>query len=303
MAYAAGMNETVSSPPGWLKKRIVSGSAYHRMHTMIRSRGLHTVCREACCPNQGECYSSGTATFMILGDRCTRNCRFCAVVNGAPSPVDAQEARAVAEAIASMQLRYAVLTSVTRDDLADGGSSYFAASIESIRELCKETVVEVLVPDFQGSEAAIHRVADAAPEVFNHNIETVPRLYKRVRPEADYVRSLELLRTVKRRNPAIFVKSGLMVGLGESSAEIDATLSDLLEAGCDILTIGQYLAPSAAHYPVKRYVAPEEYAAFAKTAREKGFAAVVAGSFVRSSYRARDMYLQAINGLKRLQRN
>jgi len=250
---------------------------------------LHTVCQGAKCPNMPECFGRGTATFLILGNVCTRDCRFCAVPEGAPMPPDEDEPRNVAEAVAALNLRHAVVTSVTRDDLADGGSAHFAKTIREIRARCAASI-EVLTPDFKGNEEDIARVADALPDVFNHNVETVPRLYGAVRPQADYRRSLELLRFVKNRRPEIVTKSGLMVGLSETGEEVVETLKDLRGVGCDFVTIGQYLRPSKAHLPITRFVPPEEFEKLAETARSRGFGGVASAPFVRSSYHAGEMY-------------
>lgn len=250
---------------------------------------LHTVCQGAKCPNMAECFGRGTATFMILGNVCTRNCRFCAVPGGEPLPLDEDEPRNVAEAVAALNLRHAVVTSVTRDDLPNGGSGHFARTIREIRARCGASV-EVLTPDFKGNEEDIARVADALPDVFNHNIETVPRLYPAVRPQADYSRSLEVLRFVKNRRPEIVTKSGLMVGLGETGEEVVEALKDLRGTGCDFVTIGQYLRPSKAHLPIARFVTPEEFDGLAETARTLGFGGVASAPFARSSYHAGEMY-------------
>jgi lipoic acid synthetase len=283
--------------PDWLKKKISSGSDYLQMTHMIGGRRLNTVCKEACCPNQGECYGSGTATFMILGDTCTRNCRFCAVRHGRPVAAEDGEAVRVAETICDMGLEYAVITSVTRDDLEDGGASVFASVIQEVRWRKPELKIEVLIPDFGGDERSIMEVIDAGPDVLNHNIETVPRLYDAVRPQAKYIQSLDILTLAKTARPELMTKSGLMLGLGEKIFEIDQTLCDLYTAGCDILTIGQYLAPSRKHYPVKRYVSPKEFAEWQTKAYSMGFRAVVAGPFVRSSYKALDTYREALKFL------
>ncbi len=260
------------------------------MDRLIDGNGLHTVCHSAQCPNSGECFSRQTATFLILGNTCTRKCTFCAVTKGTPSAVDPKEPRHVREAATALDLKYVVVTSVTRDDLADGGSSHFHSVV---RELHKGAIAaEVLVPDFKGSAAAIGMVMDSAPEVLNHNIETVPRLYHEVRPGADYARSLELLEMAKRMRPDAVTKSGLMLGLGETEDEVTATMRDLREAGCDLLTIGQYLQPSPAHHSVARFVRPEEFEAYARMAKEMGFAAVASAPLVRSSFHASEMYAQ-----------
>ena len=279
--------------PKWLRRSLPSGPQYEQLRRLLRDHSLTTVCQEAKCPNQFECYGQGTATFMILGERCTRNCRFCAVQPVPLGPPDPEEPQRVAEAVALLGLRYAVVTSVTRDDLDDGGASLFAATIEAIRGRSPATLVEVLIPDLQGDEAALATVLAALPDVLNHNIETVPRLYPRVRPQADYRRSLALLRRVKESHPQIPTKSGMMLGLGESEAELRCAWQDLVDARCDILTMGQYLQPSHEHLAVERFVPPEEFADLAATAGRLGFAGVAAGPFVRSSYQAEALFRQA----------
>lgn len=260
---------------------------------MLANTGLHTVCQEAHCPNQWECFSSRTAAFLIMGPHCTRNCRFCAVEPGTPGPPDPEEPARVAEAATALGLRYAVVTSVTRDDLADGGASCFAAAIRAIRDKLPAALVEVLIPDFRGNPQALGIVLAAGPDVINHNIETVARLYGSVRPGASYERSLGLLAEAKRLAPSIPVKSGLMLGLGESSPEVRSTLQDLVDTGCSMLTLGQYLQPSPLHLPVVRYVSPEEFDNWKRVALEIGFSQVASGPFVRSSYRAENLF--AIN--------
>ena len=291
------MSSCTHSPAGgkpkWLRRSLPSGPQYEQLRRLLKNHTLHTVCQEAKCPNQFECYGQGTATFMILGERCTRNCRFCAVQHVPTGPPDPEEPQRVAEAVALLGLRYAVVTSVTRDDLGDGGASLFAATIAAIKKSSPATLVEVLIPDFQGDEAALETVLAAAPDVLNHNIETVPRLYPRVRPQADYRRSLALLARAKQSFPEIPTKSGMMLGLGESVEELRATLDDLVAAGCDILTMGQYLQPSLEHLPVECFVPPEEFAAMAAEAEALGFAGVAAGPFVRSSYQAESLYRRA----------
>ncbi len=268
------------------------------MRGLLAELGLNTVCGGAHCPNQGECYAAGTATFMILGDVCTRHCRFCAVPGtDRPEPPDADEPDKVAQAARRMGLRYVVVTSVTRDDLPDGGADHFARTIRAIRRELPDARVEVLTPDFQGDEASLRTVLDARPDVFNHNVETVPRLYDTVRPQADYRQSLAVLRRagqLAESGPArVFTKSGLMVGLGETDEEVRAVLADLRQAGCDIVTIGQYLAPSRDHLPVARFVEPAQFDAYRRQAMEMGFRAVAAGPFVRSSYHAEDVFEDA----------
>jgi len=276
--------------PAWLRRKIPSGAAYQGLRDMLRTKDLHTVCQEALCPNMGECFSQGTATFLILGDRCTRNCRFCAVAHGPALPLDPEEPSRVAEGVEDLGLRYAVITSVTRDDLPDGGASHFAGTIGEIRKRMPRTLIEVLIPDFQGNTEALQTVLEARPDVLNHNVETVPVLYPLVRPRAIYERAIQLLRTSRRLAPAIPTKSGLMLGLGESSEQVLQTLRDLLDAGCRIVTIGQYLQPSKDHLPVHRFVPPEEFEALGKTALAMGFAKASCGPFVRSSYHAQDLF-------------
>ena len=272
--------------PLWLKVRAPGGEGYLRVRGLLRRAGLHTVCEEAACPNIGECFEAGTATFLILGDVCTRACRFCAIATGRPQPVDAEEPRRVAEAVALLALRHAVITSVTRDDLSDGGAGIFAATIREVRRLSPSTAVEVLIPDLRGDWQALAAITDAAPDILNHNLETVPRLYRSVRPQAVYARSLELLRQAKSLRAGMLTKSGIMVGLGEEPAEVRQAMSDLRDAGCDVITLGQYLRPSAKHLPVARFYSPDEFEALAADARALGFRHVEAGPLVRSSYRA-----------------
>ncbi len=281
---------TRSRKPEWLRKKLPSGPEYEKIRRLLAQSRLHTVCQEARCPNMFECFKSGTATFLILGDRCTRDCRFCAVVHGRPSPPDADEPARVAGAAASLGLEYVVVTSVTRDDLPDGGASAFRDTIYALRKRIPHVSVEVLIPDFQGSNAALEEVLSARPNVLNHNIETVPRLYASVRPGAAYTRSLEVLSNAGRRAPDIPVKSGMMLGLGESEKEVDETLHDLADAGCRLLTLGQYLQPGPQHTPVSRFIPPQEFQSWKDRALEIGFKAVASGPFVRSSYHAREMY-------------
>jgi lipoic acid synthetase len=263
------------------------GASFHRVEELLEEQQLNTVCVGAKCPNRGECYAAGTATFMIMGDCCTRDCGFCAVAGGIPGPLDAGEPARVAKTANAMGLSHVVVTSVTRDDVPDGGAAHFANVVEAVRETMPDVTVEVLVPDFQGSPEAIEKVLEAKPEVFNHNMETVRRLYGKVRPQADYIRSLYVLGCAAEAGLA--VKSGFMVGLGESQAEVDELLGDLLDAGCSLVTAGQYLRPAEANAPVKRYWDPEEFEALRETALEMGFRAAAAGPLVRSSYFAHEM--------------
>lgn len=270
--------------PEWLKAKVPGGEQYSRLRNLMSQKNLHTVCEEARCPNVGECWNSGTATFMILGDICTRSCGFCAVKTGAMGFVDKDEPRRVGEAVASMNLKHAVITSVNRDELLDGGAEIFAETIREIRKRNQTTTIEVLIPDFQGSELALNILLDAEPDILNHNLETVPRLYKTVRPQAHYHRSLEVLdRSFKR---GFKTKSGIMVGLGETNEEVIETLSDLKAANCQIVTIGQYLQPSQDHLKVERFVHPDEFLMFKKIGLDLGFKHVESGPLVRSSYHA-----------------
>jgi lipoic acid synthetase len=272
--------------PKWLRAPAPAGDNYRDLKDLITSLGLHTVCESAACPNVGECWNHRTATFMILGNVCTRRCGFCAVQKGAPLTVDYDEPRRVAEAVAAMGLKFAVVTSVNRDDRKDGGAELFALTIQAIRDRVPGCGVEVLVPDFQGSHPAMDIVMDARPDVLNHNTETVPRLYRQVRLGARYERSLDMLAYAKSIAGTIPTKSGLMLGLGEMTEEVLSTLRDLRAANVDIITLGQYLRPSPKHLPIVRYVPPEEFDELRRAALEMGFAQVVAGPLVRSSYHA-----------------
>jgi lipoyl synthase len=274
--------------PKWLRAPAPAGENYRDLKNLIGRLRLHTVCESAACPNVGECWNHRTATFMILGNVCTRRCGFCAVGKGAPLPVDYDEPRRVAEAVAAMGLRFAVITSVNRDDRKDGGAELFALTIRAIRERVPGCGVEVLIPDFQGNREALGLVMEAAPDVLNHNTETVPRLYRQVRLGARYERSLDILATAKRLRPNRPTKSGLMLGLGEIPEEVLSVMRDLRAQGVDMLTLGQYLRPSPKHLPIVRYLTPEEFAAFRQTGYEMGFQHVESGPLVRSSYHARD---------------
>lgn len=275
--------------PRWLKRNVPKGNANHFTANLLEELRLETVCDNARCPNRMECYSQKTATFMILGNVCTRPCGFCAVAKGKTQAVEADEPERVAEAARRLGLKHVVITSVTRDDLPDGGAEHYYRTVIAVREATGATI-EVLTPDFIHCPEALERVVEAAPEVFNHNTETVPRLYREVRGrKSNYRWTLELLRRVRQLNPAIRTKSGLMLGLGETREELLDTLADLLEAGCDMLTLGQYLQPSPAHLPVVRYVTPQEFEELGQAAKVMGFAQVASGPFVRSSYHARDM--------------
>ncbi|AEF93290.1 Lipoyl synthase [Desulfotomaculum nigrificans CO-1-SRB] len=273
--------------PEWLRVRLQGAEKSQQVKDMLKRLSLHTVCEEANCPNLIECFGRKTATFMILGSVCTRNCTFCNVTKGLTQPVDPEEPAHVAEAVKELGLKHAVITSVTRDDLPDGGAGHFARVIEKLKEA--GVIVEVLIPDFQGSREALEIVIKAKPHILNHNIETVPRLYPTVRPKASYPRSLELLKNSKELDDSIFTKSGIMVGLGEQEAEVIKVMQDLREVGCDILTIGQYLAPSAKHHPVIEYIHPDIFKKYKDLAYQMGFKYVAADPLVRSSYHAADV--------------
>jgi len=272
--------------PEWLKVRFPAGERYGQIRGLLRGHELHTVCEEAHCPNIGECFNNGTATFMILGDTCTRSCGFCAVTSGRPQGLDLLEPYRLAATVDLLGLDYVVITSVNRDDQADGGAGIFAACIRAIRARRPHCRVEVLIPDFLGDREALAAVVEAKPFVLNHNIETVPRLYRRVRPKARYERSLALLAAVKEMDSAMLSKSGMMLGLGETREEVRQVLADLRSAGCDVVTIGQYLRPSQKHLPVERFVPPEEFAEIAAEGMQLGFRHIEAGPLVRSSYHA-----------------
>ena len=273
--------------PQWIRAKAPTSPEVSRLKTVLREHRLHTVCEEASCPNLGECFGHGTATFMIMGDICTRRCPFCDVAHGRPGMLDAEEPANLAKTIAAMGLRYVVITSVDRDDLRDGGAEHFRACIEAVRHRSPQTRIEILVPDFRKRiDTALEILAKTPPDVFNHNLETIPRLYKAVRPGADYKGSLRLLRDFKERHPLIPSKSGLMLGLGETIDEIIAVMMDLRKHGCEMLTLGQYLQPSRHHLPVIRYVTPDEFADLGERAKALGFSNVASGPMVRSSYHA-----------------
>ena len=279
--------------PEWLKAKAPVGPNYHELKVLTNRLRLHTVCESARCPNIGECWEQRTATFMILGDVCTRRCGFCAVPKGAPYPVDYEEPERVAAAAAELDLEYAVVTSVNRDDRKDGGAEIFARTIRAIRRLRPGCRVEVLVPDFQGSLEALETVMQARPDVLNHNMETVPRLYRQVRPGARYEQSLRLIATAHRLDSSVATKSGMMLGLGENRDEIVNTMCDLVRHDCQILTLGQYLRPSLDHLPIARYVSPDEFSELKYEGERIGFAHVEAGPLVRSSYHARTQLASA----------
>ncbi|MFO7593408.1 MAG: lipoyl synthase [Pseudomonadota bacterium] len=275
--------------PRWIRARSPNSPEVQRIKQILREQKLHTVCEEAACPNLGECFQHGTATFMIMGGICTRRCPFCDVAHGRPEPLDTEEPQHLAETIRAMGLRFVVITSVDRDDLRDGGAGHFVDCIRAVRKTSPGTNIEILTPDFRGrEEKALATLAETPPDVFNHNLETVPRLYKQSRPGASYTGSLQLLKRFKALRPAVPTKSGLMVGLGETNEEIVEVLRDLRAHDCDNLTIGQYLAPSRHHLPVQRYVTPDEFDELARIARELGFDKVASGPMVRSSYHAEE---------------
>lgn len=281
--------------PAWLKRPLPAGEALLETRRLIRGLRLNTVCVEARCPNLSECWARRTATFMILGEKCTRACRFCAVATARPEPPDADEPQRLAEAARHLGLRHVVITSVARDDLPDEGAGHFARCVRAVREALPAAAVEVLVPDFHARPECVQTVADAGPAVFNHNVETVPRLHKRVRPQAKYARSLETLRLARQLGPGWKTKSGVMVGLGETEAELLEVFRDLRAVGCDLLTVGQYLRPmrSTRHVPVERFYRPEEFAELGRVAESLGFEGVASGPFVRSSYFAETLYRRA----------
>ena len=273
--------------PDWLRVRLPRGKNFTEIKNILREKQLHTVCEEALCPNIGECFEQRTATFLILGEICTRQCSFCAVNKGIPSILNEEEPRRIAEAAQRMKLQYIVITSVTRDDLPDGGASTYARTIRIIHECIEDCKIEVLIPDFQGNLKSLTTVLNAYPDILNHNIETVPRLYPHVRPMADYMRSLELLRKVREVQPSITTKSGLMLGLGETWSEIIDSMKAIKSAGCDILTLGQYLSPKRNALPIHRYYTPEEFEKLKKEGMRLGFKHVESGPLVRSSYHAK----------------
>lgn len=273
--------------PPWIKRTLSPVSAGSKIFRNTYAKGLHTVCKEARCPNRGECESRGTATFLILGDRCTRNCGFCAVQHGKPAPLNPEEPELIAEAVANLGLRHSVITSVTRDDLPDGGASVFAQTVQAIRKTAPGITIEVLIPDFQGNDDALRAVIEVRPEVINHNMETVKRLYPVLRSAASYSRSLELIQRVAHRG--IIAKSGIMIGVGETRDEIVEVMNHLARAGCSLLTIGQYLQPSKNHHPVIRYYMAEDFQELKELAIKAGFKHVVSGPLVRSSYKSADI--------------
>jgi lipoic acid synthetase len=272
--------------PDWLKVRIGGGENYSKVKTLLRSAKLHTICEEARCPNIAECFGSGTAVFLILGNVCTRDCRYCNVTHGTPGPLNRNEPRDIAESVKTLGLKYIVITSVTRDDLKDGGANVFFETVQEIRRMNDACKIEVLIPDFRGDEAAIQKIVDVAPDVMNHNIEVVEGLFPDIRPQGNYQRSLKVLKTIKTKNRKIPTKSGFMVGLGENTEQILTTMHDLKDADVDFLTIGQYLQPTRNHAEVKKYYPPQEFVELKSTALQLGFLHVEAGPLVRSSYHA-----------------
>ncbi|HRL01025.1 MAG TPA: lipoyl synthase [Vitreoscilla sp.] len=279
--------ETKLKKPEWIRAKLPSGGQFMEIKRILREQKLHTVCEEASCPNIGECFSKGTATFMIMGDICPRRCPFCDVGHGRPNPLDPEEPKHLAETVAALKLKYVVITSVDRDDLRDGGAGHFADCIKAIRELSPSTQIEVLVPDFRGRlDIALEILAETAPDVMNHNLETAPRLYKQARPGADYKHSLELLKRYKAMRPDVATKSGIMVGLGEEDEEVREVMRDMREHDIDMITIGQYLQPTDGHLPVLRYVSPQMFKTFETEALDMGFKHAAVGAMVRSSYHA-----------------
>jgi lipoic acid synthetase len=272
--------------PDWLRVKLPGGEEYHRMKDLLRTADLHTVCEEAVCPNIGECFGQGTATFLILGDVCTRECNFCAVAKGVPSALEEGEPEKIAQAVEQIGLRHVVITSVTRDDLPDGGASHYGKTIKAIRTQDPSCTIEVLIPDFKGSENALEIVLNEMPHILNHNLETVPRLYPNVKPGADYERSLSLLEEAKEVDPELTTKSGLILGMGEEHDEIIDVMKDLRDVGCDILTIGQYLCPGKGFLPIKRFYHPDEFKHLKYEGEKMGFKHVESGPLVRSSYHA-----------------
>lgn len=284
----------VVTRPDWLKIKCPDANKMHHIKGLMDKLKLHTVCESAQCPNAGECFGNSTATFMIMGDVCTRNCAFCAVNHGAPEVLDHSEPKNLANAVSVLGLKHVVITSVTRDDLADGGANHFAAVVQAVRQQKPDVSIELLIPDMGGDAEALTVIAKASPDVLNHNMETVPSLYGKVRPQANYQRSIELFKFVKSVNPKLITKSGMMLGLGEKAEDVIGVMQDLHNAGCEILTLGQYLRPSSEHIPMERYITPEEFEKYRQEGLAIGFRAVVANPLVRSSYYAREAYREAL---------
>lgn len=281
--------------PVWLRRKLPDQAILQKMRTLLRRHGLNTVCEGALCPNQGECFGQGTATFLILGRTCTRNCTFCAIPSeDRPPAPDLQEPERVAMAAAELELKHVIITSVTRDDLEDGGASHFASTVKALKRNSPKIVVEILIPDFQGSRAALQIVVESDPDIINHNLETVSRLYPEVRPQAVYSRSIDLLKRVKGINPEKITKSGLMLGLGEEQEEVLQVMADLRAASCDLFTLGQYLQPSGRHHPVVRYVPPEEFEELRQEGEKMGFKAVFSAPLVRSSFHAAEVFKKIV---------
>lgn len=276
--------------PEWLKRGIINTDTTQKVRRILRKNKLNTVCDSARCPNKNECYSKNTATFMILGNTCTRNCRFCNVNGGIPETINKNEPELIAKAIKDLELDYVVITSVTRDDLPDGGANHFAETVKAVKSANQNVKVELLTPDFKGQTKLIDIIIESRPDVFNHNIETVKRLYPQVRPQAIYERSLDFIKYIKNTNPNIHTKSGIMVGLGETFEEITGTINDLHKYKCDIITVGQYIQPSNKHLQVKKYLKPEEFQEIEKIARESGIKHIFSGPLVRSSYKAKEIF-------------
>lgn len=287
--------------PPWIKVRAPRGETYEQVYGLMRGQTLHTVCEEAQCPNIGECWGRGTATFLMMGDTCTRSCGFCDIKTGRPSPLDWAEPNRIAETVRALGLRHVVITSVNRDERADGGAPIFAMVIRRIRQLQPGCSIEVLIPDFKGSEMALRIVMDAQPEILNHNVETVPRLFKKVQPQDNYEWAMKTLENAKKMDPLVLTKSGIMVGLGETIAEVEQVMQDLVDRGVDILTIGQYLQPSKKHLPVERFYLPEEFDHFQEIGKQMGFKWVESGPLVRSSYRA-DLQVRELSRLNYIHR-
>jgi len=288
------LGKEIEKPP-WLRKRLTLTKEIDAINLLINRLSLNTVCQEAMCPNQAECFTKGTATFLIMGKVCTRNCAFCAIKHGIPEEIDLDEPINLAQAVLQLHLQYAVVTSVTRDDLHDGGARHFAKTVIEIKRLNPNTKIELLIPDFKGSVDSLNIVIDSRPDVLNHNLETVPSLYSFIRPQADYNRSVQLLKNVKRINPGTITKSGIMLGLGEKENEVLALFDDLTDANCDILTIGQYLQPSPNHYRVVEYIHPSVFAFYESEARKRGLKGIASSPFVRSSYRADELFREVLS--------
>lgn len=284
--------------PDWLRVRAPVSQGYQDLKKQVKERGLHTVCEEAACPNIGDCWASGHLTVMILGDICTRACRFCNIKTGRPQPINPKEPQELADMAANLGLKHMVLTSVDRDDLADGGAQHWVDCINAVKKTAPDTTIEILTPDFRRTEASIDLVADARPDVFNHNLETVPRLYREIRPSARYFGSLRLLQRVKERHPDTFTKSGIMVGLGETYSEVLQVMDDMRAAGVDFITIGQYLRPSEKHAPVKEFITPEVFADYERIAKIKGFLMVSSTPLTRSSYHADAFFAELVEKRK-----